>query len=174
MDEKESATQEKKGGNKKKIIISVCIAACVVVVCLVIYVVTHPKSGGKETITPDNVDERVEEMFASDDSNIPAYYTATQNSEWIFSDGSSVSGNAYVENVEDNETPVYFDLILDETGEVIYSSPVIEQGAKLDEIKLDKDLDKGEYVCTVEYHMVDEDQNTLTTANVGVTVVVEN
>jgi hypothetical protein len=79
-----------------------------------------------------------------------------------------------VENVTDNETPVYFDLIVDETNEKVYSSPVLELGAKLESFKLDTPLEKGEYQCTVEYHMVDEDQNELTTVNVGVTVVVEN
>jgi hypothetical protein len=80
----------------------------------------------------------------------------------------------YVENVTDNETPVYFDLIVDETGETVYSSPVLELGAKLEKIKLDTPLEKGDYSCTMVYHLVDENQNTLTTVNVGVTVVVEN
>jgi hypothetical protein len=56
----------------------------------------------------------------------------------------------------------------------VYSSPILELGAVLDEIKLDVDLEAGAYPCTVVYHLVDEEQNTLTTVNIGLNITVQN
>jgi hypothetical protein len=176
MAENESQSQTNvKGGGSKKIIVAAAVVVVAVGVAAAAYFATHKpeEAEKKETITPENVEERVDEIFESESSNVPAYYTATQNSTWNFADGSAATHNAYVENVTDNSTPVYFDLIVDETGEVIYSSPVLELGAKLDGFKLDTPLEKGEYDCTVVYHLIDDEQNTLTTVNVGVTVIVE-
>jgi hypothetical protein len=170
-----SQMKEREGGRKKIIVIVVVVIVLIAIIATVVFAFLMGKgdTNKKETITPENVEERVDEIFNRDMGSIPQYYTATQNSVWAFPDGNS-AGSAYVENVQDNETPVYFDLIVDDTGEVVYSSPILELGARLDSFRLDKYLDKGEYNCTVVYHLVDQDQNTLTTVNVGVTVIVEN
>lgn len=129
----------------------------------------------RAVVTAENVEEIAEELFTpTDNGDIPQSYTVTQNSEWHFPDGSSASTDAYVENVRDNETPVYFEVIVDETQQVVYSSPVLELGASISDFSLDEPLSKGEYVCTVLYHLVDDDQNELTTVRVGGTLVVEN
>ena len=128
----------------------------------------------RSVITAENAEEAVTEMLAGLPANIPTSYTVTQNSDWNFPDGVSASSNAYVENDPSNETPVYFDIVVDETGETVYSSPVLELGAKLESIKLDKELPQGTYPCTMTYHLVDDQQNTLTTVSVGVNLVIEN
>jgi hypothetical protein len=168
----------KKGGNSTKIIVAVIGIITVGAIGAAAYFTTHKpveeEVKTKEIVSAENVEEKVTEIFEKEPDNVPSYYTATQNPQWIFKDGAAVTENAYVENVTENSTPVYFDLIVDETGEVVYSSPVLELGATLNGFKLDKPLDKGDYNCTVEYHLVDDDQNTLTTVNVGVTVIIEN
>ena len=127
----------------------------------------------KSVITADNVEEVLEDIGDIPDY-IPKNYTVKQSSDWVFPDGASESINAYVENSTDNETPMYFDLQVDETGEIVYSSPVLELGAKIQNFALDKPLEKGEYECTIIYHLVDDEQNELTHVNVGVNVKVEN
>jgi hypothetical protein len=127
----------------------------------------------KSVITADNVEEVLQEMEDLPDY-IPKNYTVMQSSSWVFPDGSSESANAYVENSTDNETPIYFDLQVDETGDIVYSSPVLELGAKIQNFALDKPLEKGTYECTVIYHLIDDDQNELTHVNIGVNVEVEN
>jgi len=170
----QSQTNAKGGG--KKVIIGVGVVAVAAAVGIGAFFATR---GGaeepeekKKVVTADTADEVVSEMMSPDEGNIPQEYTVTQNSEWTFADGKSESDNAYVENAKENQTDVYFDLIVDETGEVVYSSPVLERGAVLENFKLDTPLEAGEYDCTVQYHLVDEDQNTLTTTNVGTTVKV--
>ena len=96
------------------------------------------------------------------------------NLTWHFPDGSSPSTDVYVENVERNTNDVYFDLLLWETDEVIYESPIIPLGQRLTSLTLDRPLEAGMYPCVVEYHVVDENQNTLGTLRMSVTVVVEN
>jgi hypothetical protein len=107
-------------------------------------------------------------------SEPPPNYEVTMNSTWHFNDGAEASEDAYVENSAANSNDVYFDLELQDTGEVIYESPVIPIGSHLDKIKLDKDLDAGTYTCVMTYHLVDSGQNTVGTVKLEVTVIVAN
>jgi hypothetical protein len=124
-------------------------------------------------INEDNVDEVLQEVI-EDPWVPPGYYEVTMNTTWHFPDGASPSSDAYVENVEGNTNDVYFDVQLHDTEEVIYESPVIPRGAHLDNITLNRVLDAGEYDCVVEYHLVDEQQKTLSTLNMAITVIVES
>jgi hypothetical protein len=44
----------------------------------------------------------------------------------------------------------------------------------MDNIQLDTPLDAGTYDCVMIYHLVDEDQNTVSELRVGLTITVEN
>lgn len=124
-------------------------------------------------VTEDNVEEIIEEAM-SEEVTPPGYYTVSMNMEWRFPDGASPSTNAYVENVSENTEDVYIDVTLSDTGELIYSSPVIPIGQTLRNFALDKDLDAGSYDCVCTYHQIDENQNTLSTVSMAVTVTVES
>lgn len=186
----ESSNSGKKGGGKGLIIggvISIIIILLLVIIIILIVrsnksdaearqasIVEEETQQQRAVITEDNAEEALAEFLEGTSADIPQHYTVTQNSDWEFPDGKSASTNAYVENDKDNETPVFFDIVVDETGETVYSSPVLELGAKLEGITLDKELSKGIYPCTMTYHLVDDQQNTLTTVNVGVTLNVMN
>ena len=73
-----------------------------------------------------------------------------------------------------NKHDVYFDIIRTDTNERIYASPVLPIGSHLEAITLDSDLDAGTYDCIVEYHLVDEEQNTLGTVSFALTIIVQN
>ena len=78
-------------------------------------------------------------------------------------------GGAYVEGND-----VYFDVVLAEDEEhVIYSSPVIPRGGRLEEIALDEVLEAGTYDCVMIYHLIDEEQNTISTLRVAVKVIIQ-
>lgn len=176
-----------KGDGKKKLL----IAIVAVVVCVLIIAVTamaallvktnkekqaalEPEQKPREVITADNVDQVLAEMEEEQvaKQNIPRSYTVSQNSDWVFSADTLESKNAYVKNDASNETAIYFDLVVDETKEIVYSSPVLELGAEIRGFTLDKPLKAGTYVCTVVYHLIDEEQNELTYVNIGVNVTV--
>jgi hypothetical protein len=122
-------------------------------------------------VTPDNVDEVVQQI-AEEEYTPAGYYMVTMNSTWNFKDGKSASENAYVENADYNTNDVYFDITLADTGENIYSSPVLPVGSHLDDIVLDKELDDGTYDCVIKYTLVDEEQNPLSDVSVSLTIVI--
>lgn len=171
-----------KGQNKRLIIVCVSAGTIIAILIGIIVVMMLPSdSDPDETdkrailITEDNIDEVAQQILDhSVPEGIPMHYQVTMNSTWEFEDGQSVSRNAYVANSENNETPVYFDVIRNDTQETIYKSPVIPLGMDLDQIVLDVDLDAGDYECTLIYHLIDDDQNTLTTVNMWLMVKVEN
>lgn len=174
--EKQIEGEIKKGGGKKVIII--CAVVIVALLGVIVYLLTRKPAGEqpkerKSVVTADNAEEITDNLVNPAALTVPETYTVTQNAEWTFPDGTAASTDAYVANVEGNETPVYFDVVVDATGEMVYSSPVLELGASLQGFKLDKTLSAGSYPCTITYHLVDDEQNTLTTVNVGVTINVE-
>jgi len=92
---------------------------------------------------------------------------------WNFETGDAVSPDAYVKNVTENTNDVYFDVVLEgDEDQVLYESPVIPRGSELEGIKLDTKLSKGEYPAVVIYHLVDDEQNTVSTLRVGVKIIV--
>jgi hypothetical protein len=93
---------------------------------------------------------------------------------WHFATGDAVSEDAYVGNRTENTNDVYFDLFLasDESNPIL-ESPVIPRGGAFENFALDAKLDAGTYDCVMVYHLVDENQDTVSTLRVEVTVIVE-
>lgn len=125
---------------------------------------TNP-SGRGVVITEDNVDEFRQR---NQDSARFAHYRVRMTNEWEFDTATSPSRGMRVENSEDNPGTVFFDLILAETGELLYSSPYIPLGAVLNSISLDMELSPGQHDATVVYHLVDEYYEVQSTLSVGV------
>lgn len=162
----------KKGGLVFGIAIVVILALAGVIVYLLLSRNTEPEDERRNVvITPENVESVLEEL---DEARESGYYTVTMNPTWHFKTGKEVSYDAVVENVAKNTNDVYFDIVLEEDEEkVLYKSPVIPRGGRLEEIILDDTLDAGTYNCVVIYHLIDEDQNTLSTLRVALEIVVE-
>jgi hypothetical protein len=179
MSKGETPTQKNGKGGIRFVVVGIVVVIAILIGVIVVLASKLNKSSEEEpqekksVITADNIEEVLEDMEDLPDY-IPKNYTVKQSSNWVFPDGTSESTNAYVENSTDNETPMYFELQVDETGDIVYSSPVLELGAKIQNFALDKPLEKGKYECTIIYHLIDDDQNELTHVNVGVNIEVEN
>lgn len=174
MSDKLTQDKEKKR-NKKAEIISICILFIILMVVIFIFM-----NGKKEevqrnvVVTKDNVDEVIDNMLEEEYIE-PGYYSASMSTEWHFETGDSISEDAYVENLVENTNDVYFDVFLTENeDEPILKSPILPRGSQLEDIALDKVLSAGTYECVMVYHLVDEEQNTVSTLRVGLTIVVEN
>lgn len=126
--------------------------------------------GRGTVITEENVEEALDELNAVD----PKYnqYTAKMNFDWVFDRWDVPSDNAKVENIESNEVTVYFDLILQETNELVYSSPFIPAGSKLENFALAEEVPAGEYPAIVTYHLVDENNNDVSELSMSVTLTI--
>ncbi len=187
--ESQITANKSNGSNKALLILGLIVGivfvamAAVIIVLLVNMkktdVATAPAASQPEQekrdvlVTENNVQEIVEQM-EQQEYVPPGYYTVTQNYEWHFPTGDSESTDAHVENLPENNNDVYFDLFLVEDEEnPIYQSPVIPLGAVLEDFKLDRKLEAGTYDCIMVYHLVDENQNSLSTVSMTVTVIVE-
>lgn len=181
----ENQTQREKKGGVKAVGIVLLVAVFLVMAGTIVYLLTarQPEEEEKKeeerrsvVVTPDNVQDVIEQMEqrASEEFTVPGYYTLWMNYEWHFATGDAVSEDAYVENMAINTNAVYFDLFLLEDEEnAIYQSPIIPLGSSLQNIALDTPLEAGTYDCVAVYHLVDDDQNTLSTLRVTVTVIIE-
>lgn len=167
-----------KGGLVIGIVVGVVIAALVgVIVYLLATRNAQPKEEPRNVvITQENAERVLEEIneMGNAASVAPGYYTVTMNPTWHFKTGAEASYDAVVENVEANTNDVYFDVVLESDEEdVLFKSPVIPRGGRLEEITLDEELEPGTYPCVVIYHLIDEDQNTLSTLRVTQNIIVE-
>lgn len=95
---------------------------------------------------------------------------------WTFADGSAQSNDAYVANSANNKYPIYFDVIMKDTGETVYSSPVIPVGSDLVNFALDKPLEAGDYKATVMYTLIKdaESQEPVSQAGFVIKIKVQN
>lgn len=122
-------------------------------------------------------EENIEEILAELDEKeaVPVgYYETIMNSTWNFVRGDAPSSNAYVENAKANTNSVCFDITLEDTEETIYESPILPVGSHLENITLDSNLSKGTYDCIVTYHLLDEENISISTLKVTLTIIVEN
>lgn len=165
--------KEKKGGNPLLIVCALVIIILLVVIIVILLNRQDDEPRRNVVVNEDNAEDVAEELFDQEVVK-PGTYEVKMNSTWNFKDGTSSSDNAYVENVPANTNDVYFDVELSDTEEIIYESPVIPRGSHLEEITLEKDLEAGAYDCVLTYHLIDEDQNTISTLTMGLTIVVEN
>lgn len=164
-------SENKKGG---KIALIVCLGVIIALLSVIIVLLLKDEEAKKPkrnvVVTHENVDKVVQQL---PEAVAPGSYEVTMNMKWNFPDGKSPSSNAYVENVVGNTNDVYFDVIRSDTGETIYESPLLPLGSHLEQITLDKDLDAGTYDCVIVYHLVDEDQNSLSTVRLTLTIIIE-
>jgi len=184
-------TKQKDNSNEKgkKGLVIVCIAAAVIIIVLlgvIIFMIGAKSDGNGISATMESekrpmvvLDENAEEIAEqilnqTEPEGVPLNYQVTMNSTWEFENGEAESRNAYVANSKNNETAVYFDVIRNDTQDTIYQSPVIPIGQELSSITLDEDLEAGNYECTLIYHLIDDEQNTLTTVNMWLMIIIEN
>lgn len=125
-------------------------------------------------ITSDNIDEIIDQM--ENEEYIPrGSYEVRMNTKWEFPNGSSASSNAYVANVIENQSTVFFTIVLsDDKSREVYKSPYMAPGSHLENIKLDDILDAGTYQGVLTYHLVDDDYKETGTVSVKVTLTINN
>ena len=172
----------RRGASRALVVIGVLILAALVGVIIALVMLLRqpepepePEEPPQRTVVvhEDSAEQQIEELVNQTPVE-PGYYQVSMTTDWYFPDGASPSTNAFVRNRENNSNDVYFDILLRDSRETIYESPIIPLGNYIDNITLDKDLDAGVYNCLIVYHLVDENQTTLSTLNMGLTITVAN
>ena len=70
-------------------------------------------------------------------------------------------GEARIENVAANNYHMQVDIVLDESGETVYSSKLIQPGYSIGNIKLSEKLEPGEYEATAIFSAITKDDMKL-------------
>lgn len=167
MSKQNESKNSKKGG---RIAIAICIVMILVLLVVVIYLLLGRKEEPVKrnvVVNKDNVDEILEQL---EDPVPTGSYEVKMNSTWDFARGDAPSDNAYVENVEANTNSVYFDVVRTDTDETIFESPILPVGSYLENITLDSNLSAGTYECLVTYHILDENDESMSTVKLTLTI----
>jgi type II secretory pathway pseudopilin PulG len=177
--------QEKKQTGKGLLVVSIiAIVVVAILIGVIIFLVVGQNTKKEEKrqvlVTEDNVEEVVQDFIdQAEEKAVGAEeqlnFTVTMYFTWHFKDGSDASYDSYVENVDYNPNDAYFDIVLaEDESQVLYSSPIIPRGGKLDQIKLNRDLDAGTYDTVCIYNLVDDSQSPIDRqVRVALTLVVE-
>ncbi len=170
-------TGVKKDNNKTMMIVMGAVIA-VMAVAIVVLAIRKPEEEQEPmrnvVVTPENLDEVIDQINERD-FTMPGYYTVNMATEWHFPKGDEISYDARVDNIAENTNNVYFDVFLaSDESTPIYQSPVIPVGGFLELIALDTPLEMGTYDCVMVYHLVDDEQETISTLRVAFTIIVES
>lgn len=171
-----------KDSKRGKIIIIVGMIVIIALLGIIIFLLASGKEGEEETserrnvvVNEGNAESVAAQMVEEAQEFVePGYYTVSMDTDWHFSKGDAVSDDAWVDNLAENTNDIYFDVFLAENEEkAIYQSPVIPRGSHLEQIVLDEPLEKGTYDCVIVYHLIDEEQETVSTLRVAITITVD-
>ena len=174
----EQTNDDTTGTGGKKTVYVVGALVIVVLLAAVIYLLATRNQGADDGVVNRNIvvnEENVEQVLQELDEKEavpPGYYEVTMNSTWRFASGDAPSDNAYVENAETNTNSVYFDVEREDTGEVVYESPILPIGSHIENITLDGKLADGTYDCVLTYHLLDEENRSVDTLKMSVTLVI--
>ena len=167
---------QKELANKKRrtiTIIAFVVLCIALIVCIVLLL--QSREGKKELdrgfVDESNTDTVMDEMG---DKVAEGMFECNMSTSWVFEDGKSESPNARVANVENNLHTLYFDVYDTSTNELLYSSPMLPVGTEINNIKLEKELSKGEYDAVVMYTLVDENNEEVSTVGFNITISVNN
>lgn len=172
---KKSREKNKRNKIAGKVLVALCLVVIVILIIIIALLLRKPEEPKRNVVVNEKNAEIIAAQMSEEDYVEPGYYTVNMETEWHFAKGDTISDDARVDNVVGNTNPIYFDVFLEgKEEETIYRSPVIPVGSYLENIALDTTLGAGEYDCVMVYHLVDEEQNTISTLRVAFKITVES
>ena len=168
------SNESPKGVSASKIVIIVLLVTLLIAAVIIIFLLLKPDGSKKDTVSGRGyvlTEDNASDLLAPQEDSPDDHFKTSQTIDWHFK--GKTSEDAYVANDSSNSRTVYFDLLLNSTQEVIYSSPYIPLGSEMKGVTLDKELDPGTYETIMVYHLVDDDENEITTVSVALDIYVE-
>ena len=124
--------------------------------------------GGWDNLSPEEIEERLNEKVAEGMINISA------NTAPNFEDGAS-EGNLMLVNESINNYPQMVQIVRNDTGEQIYESGAIAVGSKIERARLDVVLPAGTYECTAYFHNLDPESGAIIgSAGAMITITIQH
>lgn len=167
-----SVGNQKKNKSSLKLISFVLIIVILILVGVIVSLLTEKKSKPNNIVTPDNVDQIIDQLEEEERTPVGAY-EVSMNTNWEFESGDAISSNAFVENGVSNLNTVFFTISLKGSDEIIYTSPYLEVGSSLRDIQLDSKLTKGNYDAIITYHLVDEEYEELSSVSLYMQIIIK-
>lgn len=87
----------------------------------------------------------------------------------VFQDGNS-KGNILLENTSSNGNSFTMSIVIEDTKETVYESGLIKKGTRIDEIKLDKNLEAGEYKAVAYFTAYNDKEEEQGTSGINITL----
>lgn len=148
-------------GKKRTLIIAAVIALIALTVAICYFFFT--KKDEKNLLYEDNatlgimpgidIDARRQELQNILDRSMIAF---SINTSPVFLNGTS-AGNLLIENPGNNAKLLQVSILINDTNEEVYASKYIKPGTYLENVKLDKVLEKGSYNATAYFSAYDEE-----------------
>ncbi len=169
--------------NQKKLLLAVLVCMVVMIVLIIILLLRTCNCGdGSETLNRDpnasigQLETKTPEEIQAELDRIveEGMFNISINPTPVFPDGSS-EGNLRIENIPANHYLMSVKITLDDTGEVIYQSGLIEPNHHIENAKLIIPLEKGVYAATAVFTAHDaETEAQKGTAAAKINVIIEN
>ena len=162
----ENEKEQEKKKSKGKIVIIVLLLLVIAALGAVIFLLLNKKPPERDISEGLVVDESDIDQKAAD-----ARFTTDMNMIWTFPSGSKVSNNAEIGNSASNLYDCYFEVYLDdEERTLLYSSPVLPVGKRLDKLELNQTLPDGTYDAICTYYILDDEDPEKELGNVSFAV----
>lgn len=167
-------SEEKSNGGKKSnkiIIVAVTLVLLVAAIGAVLFLTKDEDSAEvpglpadvvvEENLEKGELPKEVQETAEVSNTTVGgADFSFTVNENVVFKDGKS-EGELMLASSENNQSYFIATIIVQETGEVVYESGAIPAGYYIPTIKLEQDLEKGEYPCTLMVNAYDVETGAL-------------
>ncbi len=165
---------------KKRVLTIAGILLLIAITVAVCYFLFHKKND-PNLLYDDNattgilpgidIDERRKELQEMLDRSVIAF---SINTSPVFLNGTS-EGNLLIENPGNNAKLIQVRIVINDTEEEIYASKYLKPGTYIENVKLDKILEKGTYQATAYFSAYEEE----TAAYIGqtgaqITITVQN
>lgn len=177
------SNERNQGKKSTTVVIIVLSLVIVVLLCLVAYFLFFNKNYSKTKKIEKETTQNVKPMIIQDSNDAEdaikkfnedssdTMYNCRMTSTWTFQNGKAKSEDAYVANTDYNHYPVYFEVQLNDTQEIVYTSSLIPVGYEVNGLTLEKDLPAGDYPATVIYHLMNDDNQEV--SSVGFTITIQ-
>lgn len=177
---------ETEGKKKNKTVIMIAAVFAVVVIALlgvIIYLLMDRRDDNvrddepyrevagsvRTVIDEDSANDVMEQMR---EEVAEGMFECQMSMTWTFADGRAESQDAYVANSVNNTHPICFDVYMQDTEELLYSSPVLPVGTDLRNIRLDQELPAGSYQAVVMYRLLEDAESQEEISNAGFVVTI--
>ncbi|MEH2941403.1 hypothetical protein VSQ32_00670 [Lachnospiraceae bacterium KK002] len=166
-------------GKKRALIIAAILLLLILTIVVCYFLFT--KEDDNDLLYDDNatagilpgvdVDERRKELQNLLDRSMIAF---SINTSPVFLNGTS-EGNLLIENPGNNAKLLRVSILIDDTNEEIYASRYLKPGTYIENVKLDKVLEKGTYNATAYFLAYEEDSGEyIGQTGAQITITVQN